>query len=53
MLSDRVSDRVNAGDTLSDSACRNLSIECDSCIRCLIERLLHLLSDRVSPASAV
>ena len=25
----------------------------DSCIRCLIERLLHLLSDRVSPASAV
>ena len=26
MLSDRVSDRVNAGDTLSDSGCRSLSI---------------------------
>ena len=24
MLSDRVSDRVNAGDTLSDSGCRSL-----------------------------
>ena len=26
MLSDRVSDRVNAGDTLSDSGCRSLSV---------------------------
>ena len=43
MLSDRVSDRVNAGDTLSDSACRSLSIEC----------LMHPLSDRETSASAV
>ena len=67
MLSDRVSDRVNAGDTLSDSGCRSLSD--NGCRRYSIrqrmqetlyqtadteeERLLHPQSDRVSPASAV
>ena len=39
MLSDRVSDRVNAGDTISDSGCRSLSI------RQRMQETLHQTAD--------
>ena len=62
----RLSIRQRMQETLSDSGCRRLSIRQrmqeylrqtanagDSLSDCLIEKLLHLLTDRESPASAV
>ena len=57
---------ADAGNTLSDSGCRSLSIRQrmqetlyqtadagDSCIHCLIESFLHQMSERETSASAV
>ena len=44
---------ADTGVSPSDSGCRSLSMDRVSCIRGLIESLLHPLSDRESPASAV
>ena len=57
---------ADAGDFLSANRCRSLSIRQrmqetlyqtadagDSCIRCLIESLLHQMSERETSASAV
>ena len=57
---------ADAGDFLSDTGCRSLSIRQemqetlyqtadagDSCIRCLIESILHQMSERETSALAV
>ena len=47
---------ADAGDTLSASGCRRLSIRQrmqEKLYQTAVERVLHPLSDRVSPVSAV
>ena len=51
---------ANAGDSLSDRGCMSNRVSPasavrwrDSCIHCLIESILHPLSERETPASAV
>ena len=63
LMQETLYQRVDAGVSLSDSGCRRLSIRQrmqetlyqmdETCIRCLIEKLLQPLSDIVSPASSV
>ena len=53
---DTLSARGDAGDTLSASVCRSLSIRQwmhETLYQTAVERLLHAMSDSVSPASAV